>query len=121
MANSAAHNKWVKDNPERVRGYYRSYAKRNAARIRTFRKAWNARNRPKFLAYKLVNAYVLNGRITKPDVCSLCGKQCVTHGHHPDYNQRLLVAWVCATCHRKIHNENIDVLHLAIQYARRSA
>jgi hypothetical protein len=46
---------------------------------------------------------IAKGKIQRPSVCSVCGKSCVPHGHHPDYSQPLMVIWVCHQCHVAFH------------------
>ena len=38
--------------------------------------------------------------------CRVCGSE-DSQMHHPDYHQPLYVIWLCAWCHRKLH-EGID-------------
>ncbi|KKM47408.1 hypothetical protein LCGC14_1558560 [marine sediment metagenome] len=35
--------------------------------------------------------------------CLMCGKQ-YTEAHHPDYDQPLLIVWLCHSCHIDLHN-----------------
>jgi predicted HNH restriction endonuclease len=34
----------------------------------------------------------------------LCRSNDSLHGHHNNYLDKLVVVWVCASCHRMIHN-----------------
>jgi len=34
-----------------------------------------------------------------------CGKQCLAHGHHPDYSKPLNVVWLCRECHKAVHRK----------------
>ena len=43
-------------------------------------------------------------RIVRPNNCSKCLKECVPHGHHPDYTKPLEVIWLCSLCHGKEHS-----------------
>lgn len=43
--------------------------------------------------------HILNGDITKPTVCSKCGKEGKIEGHHEDHSKPLDVIWVCKPCH----------------------
>jgi hypothetical protein len=41
------------------------------------------------------------GKLVRPDVCSVCFQQCSRiQGHHADYSKPLDVRWVCGSCHR---------------------
>lgn len=45
------------------------------------------------------------GEIEKPSACSRCGRSDLRiDGHHPDYNQPLLVEWLCTSCHADEHH-----------------
>ena len=43
------------------------------------------------------------GKITRPNACSICMKPCKPEGHHPDYSKPLAVIWVCKNCHTAFH------------------
>jgi len=51
-----------------------------------------------------VQQAIRDGILSRPDFCSLCGRQAKIAGHHQNYDEALEVVWVCASCHRKIHN-----------------
>jgi hypothetical protein len=49
---------------------------------------------------------VKNGIISKPESCTICGKNVPKEkiqAHHSDYSKPLMVAWVCSRCHVDIH------------------
>jgi len=77
---------WYKKNPDKARAKKMRYPERYKARVA--------------LRYA-----VRKGRITRPVVCSVCGKHGPTEGHHNDYSKPLDIRWVCHSCHRKIHTE----------------
>ena len=55
-------------------------------------------------ARSTVTKALKRGRITKPLVCERCGGNDLSlEAHHPDYSQRLLVNWLCITCHSVVH------------------
>ena len=37
--------------------------------------------------------------------CALCGQE-QGEAHHLDYNEPLLIVWLCGECHRKVHIED---------------
>lgn len=43
-------------------------------------------------------------RREKPSRCALCGKAGPVEGHHADYAAPRFVAWLCKTCHEKVHH-----------------
>lgn len=51
------------------------------------------------IARTLFSAAVSNGSIVRPNACSVCGKACKPHGHHPDYAKPYEVIWLCPKCH----------------------
>jgi DNA-directed RNA polymerase subunit RPC12/RpoP len=50
---------------------------------------------------KVQDAIRRNKLIRKP--CQRCGSKINIQAHHPDYSKPLLVVWLCADCHRKLH------------------
>jgi hypothetical protein len=60
----------------------------------------------------LLNNAVSRGKITKPSLCSSCGKEGKIHGHHTDYLKPLEVMWLCPKCHVRQHRieENREIV-----------
>lgn len=58
-------------------------------------------------AYALYNAALRNGVLVRPRQCSKCGRFGRIHGHHPSYDQPLVVVWLCALCHRREHTTGV--------------
>lgn len=50
-----------------------------------------------------VQKAIKSGKITKPNCCSVCGKECKLYAHHSDYSRPLDVIFVCQSCHKRIH------------------
>jgi hypothetical protein len=44
------------------------------------------------------------GRLARPDRCEDCGRACIPHGHHDDYEKPLQVRWLCNACHARAHH-----------------
>ena len=65
-------------------------------------KAWRIRHRDRYRAQRRVNYAVATGRLTRPEVCLVCGRQGRIEAHHPDYSQPLVVAWLCRLCHLEV-------------------
>lgn len=65
-------------------------------------------------AHGLINSRVKNGRMPKPTHCETCGKESKLDGHHEDYMQPGVVAWLCRSCHMKrhhaIHKESLSLI-----------
>ena len=60
-----------------------------------YRQRQNARN--------AVRRAVLDGRLTRAEVCETCTLPAYTHGHHDDYDKQLDVRWLCKPCHDDHH------------------
>lgn len=73
------------------------------AKVAIYQKRMRKRNPHKYKATNAVNNAIRDGRLTRPDKCSLCGKECKPEAHHPDYSKPLEVEWYCRKCHRTIH------------------
>lgn len=58
--------------------------------------------RIKNLARSFTNHAINAGKIIR-EPCADCGKE-QSEAHHLDYNLPLLIAWLCADCHRKLHS-----------------
>ena len=73
--------------------------KSNAENARKFRRE----NPEKYKAQCTLNNAVRDGKITKPDSCSICGTtERIIHGHHEDYTKPLEVVWCCPPCHKRL-------------------
>jgi hypothetical protein len=54
----------------------------------------------------LVNMRLRRGADTRPSNCQKCGRgNCVIDGHHPDYNEPDLIAFLCRSCHMLAHRD----------------
>lgn len=63
------------------------------------------------LAHAAVYKAVQSGKLIKPNRCELCGKEAPLEGHHyRGYEKEfwLVVQWLCALCHDKIHKKEFD-------------
>lgn len=56
-------------------------------------------------ARQKANKAIAAGRLTKQP-CQVCGAS-NAQKHHPDYNQPLLVNWLCFACHQKAHGKAV--------------
>lgn len=69
-------------------------------------KKWNRNNPHKARAQWKLRAAVADGRVMKPTQCDEC-KENITrprlHGHHDNYDKPFTVRWLCATCHKRVH------------------
>jgi len=70
----------------------REYYKKHKEEFSVSHKAWLAIN---------------NETIYKPEICSRCGKKRKILGHHPDYRFPFELEFVCYSCHKLIHNNEV--------------
>lgn len=57
------------------------------------------------LARRIYAAALRAGKLERPSSCSECGIKCRPHGHHENYDEPLVVVWLCPPCHRKRHHQ----------------
>jgi len=62
----------------------------------------------KYKARTAVNNAVRDGRLLKPESCSVCGRVTRITGHHEDYSAMLDVIWLCDLCHRRLDFSRIN-------------
>ena len=98
---------WREINIEKIRLYHRKYMKRwrkeNPEKTKEISEKWRRNNQERVKAKNILNKAIFEGKISKPKVCSKCGKKGLIHGHHTDYSQPLSVQWLCPPCHLNIH------------------
>jgi len=86
-------------------GYFQEYQSRPEVKRRRADRAKQYSQDPKLRIRWLARWYsrrmVRNGSITQQP-CAICGKE-DSQMHHPDYTKPLLIVWLCADCHRKLH------------------
>ena len=100
-------------NDPRVRERHRRYQKTEAGKksINQAKRRYLEKNPIKRLATNIVNNAVRDGKLSKPDFCSICGASGRIHGHHDDYAKPLVVRWLCPACHMKWHDINGEGLN----------
>jgi hypothetical protein len=88
--------------------YYREYDRlRGNRQTKEDVKSYRTRFPMKYAAHIIVANAVRDGRLSKTNKCSECGKVSSSiHGHHDDYAMALYVRWLCPLCHKKWHKEN---------------
>lgn len=95
----------------KVKARHRRYRETEAGKVsmREARRKWEQENSDKRAAHVILRNAVRDGRIEKPDSCSICGADGTRiHGHHEDYAKPLEVIWCCQKCHVAIHRENAE-------------
>ena len=91
-------------------GYYQNYAQKPEVKARRARQqreySQNPKLRIRYFARWYAKRMIRNGTIEK-EPCAICGKEQV-EAHHPDYNEPLLIVWLCKDCHREIHKAKAE-------------
>ena len=77
--------------------------KRQAVSFGEWQKSELERHPEKVRARRLVKAALGSGKLVKRTHCEACGKELPLHAHHSDYDRPLEVAWLCHSCHIKLH------------------
>ncbi len=78
---------------------YHFSAKTKLARANATRRYYWA-NRHKCLARARVQSAIRQGALVKPSICEACTKASPRiEAHHENYEQPLLVQWLCKLCH----------------------
>jgi len=98
--------------PHRVEARLKySQTKEGRESARKSKSKWSESNVIKRSASTLIGNAVRNGKITKPNNCSECGKTGRIHGHHDDYAYPMSVRWLCSKCHCDWHKINGEALN----------
>lgn len=71
----------------------------------TYKKRFRDKYPEKAFAHDTLRKAIRSGKIHKPGACEDCGKKCITHGHHVDYDKPLDVVWLCRACHLSKHTK----------------
>lgn len=71
----------------------REFRERNREAWLRHKHGWRQRNNGKVRAHRAVERAIKVGTLIKK-VCGICGQK-ETIGHHDDYNQQLVVRWLC--------------------------
>lgn len=102
------HRRRVRENRRAKLAYYSDYEKirnrdpQRRANKQDYERTYRIRNPEKAVARNAVNNAVRDGRIVKPDYCTVCGRTNATlQAHHDDYAKPLDVLWLCFVCHRE--------------------
>ena len=99
------------DNHEKRKKQKRDWAERNKEKLSEYRKRYaplyRKRKQSEQKARWTLGNAIRNGKIKRPNKCSICGKNGLIHAHHDNYNKPLEVVWVCHQCHFKKHRRKI--------------
>lgn len=91
-------------NLDKIRAYDRERAKlpHRRRKAREVTKRWRADDPLRGKAHSAVMQALKSGRL-KRKPCAVCAATKSIHAHHPDYSKPLLVTWLCAGCHKAVH------------------
>lgn len=96
-------------NRERLLENNRRWRKRNPERRRELDRKYKMKDPEKIRARQAVYRAVRDGKLKKPNNCSICGMPQPSfsiHGHHVNgYSRTLDVEWMCVRCHSKQHHQ----------------
>lgn len=87
---------------DRKRRNNNAYHARNSANRKHRTAKWRFDHPEKRLAHQAVQSALRNGSLKKSP-CQVCGSTTRIHGHHDDYSQPLVVAWLCHQHHMERH------------------
>jgi hypothetical protein len=106
-----ARRKWRNKNHEKHRKYDRAYRARHPLRARKSSRMAGIKYRGQHPERKIAQSAVANavrdGRLIRPNKCSACMKSCKPEAHHPDYQRKLYVRWLCESCHTFAHKDQL--------------
>ena len=97
---------------DRLKEYQRQYYQDNRKDIllrgnkRDAEKYWSnevVRNKEKCRARTRYN--IKAGKLVRPNECSLCKGDAYPQPHHKNYDDSMIVTWVCGECHKAIHQK----------------
>ena len=52
-----------------------------------------------------IHLLIKSGQLKRPEKCRYCGKKDFIIAHHPDYALPYKTAWICRSCHSKMHKQ----------------
>lgn len=104
------------NNIDKIRAYDRARGNRQTAEFHlNYRREYPA----KYTAKVALNNAVRDGKILKPNRCSVCMKIDRIVGHHNDYLKPLDVVWMCQGCHKQWHAKNGEAINGDVEYEYR--
>jgi hypothetical protein len=65
------------------------------------------KNPKKYKAHTAVGNAIRDKRLIKPEICDICGNKTKLHAHHENYDDPLLVVWLCVACHSQVGRATI--------------
>ena len=96
---------WRKNHPLNYQKTHRDWRLGNRDKRLAQDQRYRAKNPDKIRARSRTNHRIRDRHIARPDLCAECGvDDYPIHGHHPDHNKPDCIVWLCADCHKLVHN-----------------
>ena len=114
---------WRRNNSDKLKIYAKKYRDKCKDKQRIYYRKWYAeKGRKRKADYaecikswleahpmaKNVRAEIATatrtGKLIRPKICSSCNEERKVQAHHPDYKKPLEIIWLCASCHKLLHN-----------------
>ena len=95
--------KWKLDHPEYSNGAYSRLSEEQKEQARAYARQWQKDNPEAKAAHNQVLVARKHGIMVNPTICSGCGRDGKTEGHHDDYSKPLEVRYLCHSCHLFTH------------------
>lgn len=95
----------IKEARERAKNSKRNASPEARAKIRAQWRRYFDADRSKHYARVAVYRAIKEGKLKRPNRCSLCNERCKPEAHHYagyDIPNRLKVRWVCSACHKTL-------------------
>jgi hypothetical protein len=88
--------------------YYRDWYEKNGRfrsdSDREITLEWRQANPEKVKIQNQLRFAVRSGEMVRPTNCAKCGRKAKIDAHHFDYDHYSHVIWLCASCHKREHN-----------------
>lgn len=96
---------WTEKNRDKHNEYCRKWTRRNIDKVNEYQKRTRGEHPEKYRAQAIINTRIARGKLQKPNVCQVCGKEGRVEAHHADYSKPLDVIWCCKKCHYHLDEE----------------
>lgn len=93
----------------KLRRKSRRYGKRFPAKIKAHNDLYRQTHKVEKASHNLVNNAIRAGRLNRRP-CEICGSVELIHAHHEDYNEPLVIRWLCASHHKQLHSGHFILL-----------
>lgn len=98
------HEKYLEKAKKAQHKYYRT--EKGQEKYKEQGKIVRERFPEKARARSLLSNAIVDGKIIKPSICSLCSSvEFMIEAHHPDYSKPYDVIWLCRPCHGIVHRK----------------